>query len=224
MANPQAENGHVDISNEVLDALISHRISGEEMQCLLFIIRKTWGWKKKEDRIALSQFAKATGIKRQNCYRAIKNLETRQMISVIKNDYENINSYSFIKDFDKWKVSSKLIIVSSKLRQGVIKNDEYKRQYNKRKNTPKENVNEEFDIFYKAYPVHIGRSPAEKSWNKNGRPSLEIILSAIEKQKLWRSSKKPGEFRPEWKNPATWLNQKCWDDEVEDNGTSGPFG
>jgi phage replication O-like protein O len=123
MANPQAENGHVDISNEVMDALISHRVSGEEMQCLLFIIRKTWGWKKKEDRIALSQFVKATGINKQSCHRAIKRLESKKMIAVIKKDYENINSYCFIKDFEVWKSSSKKITASSKKIKGVIKKD-----------------------------------------------------------------------------------------------------
>jgi hypothetical protein len=71
----------------------------------------------------------------------------------------------------------------------------------------------EFESFWKAYPNRIGKGAAEKAWKKNGRPSIEIILEAIEQQKTWRLNAN-GQFRPEWKNPATWINQKCWEDEV----------
>ena len=73
MANPQRENGHIDISNEIADKLCSFRISGQEWQIIWVVLRKTWGWlqdpknkkgpKKKMDRIALSQFQQLTQIK-----------------------------------------------------------------------------------------------------------------------------------------------------------------
>jgi hypothetical protein len=46
-------------------------------------------------------------------------------------------------------------------------------------------------------------------------PSVETLLEAIKKQTEWRAAAGPGDFRPEWKHPATWLNQKCWEDETE---------
>jgi len=88
----------------------------------------------------------------------------------------------------------------------------HKQELKKEKNNT---YTEEFLNFWDAYPNRIGKAPAFKSWNNNGRPSLEVILSAIKTQKTWRANKKPGEFRPEWKNPSTWLNQKSWEDEVE---------
>jgi len=93
MANPQAENGHIDIAHEIAEALARIRLSGEESQCLWVIFRKTYGWHKKEDKISLSQFTELTGIKKQNVNRALIKLSSKKIIGIIKKDYENINSY-----------------------------------------------------------------------------------------------------------------------------------
>jgi hypothetical protein len=75
---------------------------------------------------------------------------------------------------------------------------------------------DEFLIFWKNYPSKVEKKYAYKCWKKlNGnRPDIEIIISSIKKQIEWRE-KSNGEFRPEWKNPATWLNKGCWDDELK---------
>jgi DNA-binding transcriptional regulator YhcF (GntR family) len=69
-----------------------------------------------------------------------------------------------------------------------------------------------FDTFWSAYPVKKGKGAAEKSWQKL-KPDLQTVLTAIEAQKQsdqW--TKDNGKFIP---YPATWLNQKRWEDEVE---------
>jgi phage replication O-like protein O len=119
MANPQAENGHVDIANEIIEALAGIRLSGEEVQCLWVIIRKTYGWKKLEDKISLSQFAVMTGIKKQHVSRALIKLSSKMVIAITKNGDSQINSYKFIKDFDKWKPSPKKATLSPILVKGV---------------------------------------------------------------------------------------------------------
>lgn len=85
-------------------------------------------------------------------------------------------------------------------------------------NEKNKTYSQEFLEFWSAYPSKIGKDAAWKAWSKrNGiRPHIETILSAIQNQKAWRE-KAGGAFRPMWKNPATWLNQGCWDDEC-DNG------
>lgn len=123
MANPQIEDGHIVLANEIVEQFCKHRISGEEWLVLWSIIRKTYGWKKKEDRIALSQFAVMTGLKRQTVLRAINKLSSKKIIAVIKNDDSGINIYSFNKNFDQWSPLSKKITVSSKKIIGVIKKD-----------------------------------------------------------------------------------------------------
>ena len=87
------------------------------------VIRKTYGWKKKSDRIALSQFAVMTGLKRQTVLRALAKLSSKKIIAVIKNDDSQINSYSFNKNFDQWEQLSKKITLSSKKITTVIKKD-----------------------------------------------------------------------------------------------------
>ena len=74
---------------------------------------------------------------------------------------------------------------------------------------------EEFFVFYNKYPKHKNRAGALKAWKKmNGnRPTLEILLNAIESQKQtdeWR--KENGKYIP---HPASWLNGKRWEDEIE---------
>jgi phage replication O-like protein O len=106
MANsPQLENGYLMLANEIFDALARTRIPGEQRQCLDFIIRKTYGFKKKEDAISNSQFCEATGLKKGNVSRAIKVLVEKKI--VIKNDNRKIPTYQFNKTYSQWKELSK---------------------------------------------------------------------------------------------------------------------
>jgi len=110
MANPQAEEGHIDIANEIAEALMKINLSSYESRVLWFLFRKTYGWKKKTDRIALSQFTKEIGLDRRLIHRAIKGLSSKKMIVIYKDDIFNIR-YGFQKDYDKWLLSSKKMTV-----------------------------------------------------------------------------------------------------------------
>jgi len=117
---PQLEDGYTRIANEIMDALIACRIPGEERQCLDFIIRKTYGYNKKEDIISNSQFVAATGMKKGNVSRAVKNLISKNI--VIKSDNKYVPTYRFNKNYKTWKVLSKLQPVIN-MTTGVIKSD-----------------------------------------------------------------------------------------------------
>ena len=73
---------------------------------------------------------------------------------------------------------------------------------------------ERFETFWKAYPRKVGKGAAEKIFKKI-HPSGEILrkmLDAIEAQShsdQWKRDN--GQYVP---NPATWLNQTRWEDEV----------
>ena len=72
----------------------------------------------------------------------------------------------------------------------------------------------DFDTFWKAYPRKVAKGAARTAWDrtKNIRPSLDILLEAIEKQKQQEQWQKDGgTYIP---HPATWLRQERWDDEV----------
>ena len=74
MANPQKENGYLSIANEIVDRLIGLGLSGREYEVVLFVIRKTYGFNKKEDRIAISQFERGLGIHRSTACKLINSL------------------------------------------------------------------------------------------------------------------------------------------------------
>lgn len=76
-----------------------------------------------------------------------------------------------------------------------------------------------FDIFWKSYPKKTGKQAALKAWQKSkSKPPIEIIIQKIEQQKKsdqWL--KENGQYIP---NPATWINQGRWDDEVTNREVS----
>jgi len=96
MANPQAENGHVDIANEIVEALARTYLSSYESQVLWAIFRKTYGWHKKEDWVSNRQIANMTGIPESHVSRTIKKLVKRNIIN------KNGRWISFQKDYEKW--------------------------------------------------------------------------------------------------------------------------
>lgn len=109
MANPQKENGFTPIANEILEKLVNISLLGSEFQILLFIIRKTYGYQKKVDRISLTQFEKGTGISRPTVVKTLKNLMAKGLIVKICLPGGNIG-YSFIKDHENWVVKTHLLV------------------------------------------------------------------------------------------------------------------
>ena len=97
MAKPQKENGHVDIANEIVEALARTSLSGYESRILWVIFRKTYGWHKKEDWITNTQISDMTGIAETHTSRTIKILLWKNII------LKNGNKLAFQKDYDKWK-------------------------------------------------------------------------------------------------------------------------
>jgi phage replication O-like protein O len=112
MANPQKENGHIQIATQIYEAFCKIRISGEARQVLDFIIRKTYGFHKKEDKIALSQFCLGTGLRKPTVCKALNKLKNMKLIIQIDND--DINIYRFNKDFDTWEALPKKITLPKK--------------------------------------------------------------------------------------------------------------
>jgi hypothetical protein len=67
--------------------------------------------------------------------------------------------------------------------------------------------------FWEAYPKKTGKGEAFKAWNKikPPKPTTEEIIQSVQthnKTEQWRNK----QYIP---NPATFLNQRRWEDEVE---------
>jgi len=137
MASPQVENGHIDIANEIAEALARINLPGREMRCLWVIFRKTYGWHKKSDLIALSQFSLMTGLSRQVVCKVLKSLLSKKIIGVDKNDNSQINLYRFNKNFDEWNGLSKKTTLLSKKTMTV---DVFDNKVLSKKTHTKENI------------------------------------------------------------------------------------
>jgi phage replication O-like protein O len=182
MASPQVENGHIDIANELAEALAGIRISGEEYQCLWVIIRKTYGWHKKKDAIPLSQFVEMTGIKKSNAARALGRLYSKKIIVVLNIDNTPAKVYGINKDFDKWVPLSKKSTVLKKDKALVLKKDKarYSKMSTSKENSSKENYSKE-----KGDNI----SPPDQPLSKKIMPTKNrfmdfVFLSETELQKL----------------------------------------
>ena len=78
-----------------------------------------------------------------------------------------------------------------------------------------------FDQFWDAYPRKTGKGAALRIWEKL-KPDddlTEIILKSIVAHCQCRQwTKENGQYIP---HPSTWLNQRRWEDEVQDFGGTG---
>ena len=71
-----------------------------------------------------------------------------------------------------------------------------------------------FDKFYKLYPRKIGRVVAQRSFKKLNKRDKQLAYDGLVNYiKFWESSKTEKQFIP---HPSTWLNQRRWEDELED--------
>lgn len=76
------------------------------------ILRKTYGWHKKQEAISITQFQRLTGLKRASVYRAMRGLLARKLIGVSVDANSGTNLYKFNKDFEVWKGVSRKANIS----------------------------------------------------------------------------------------------------------------
>ena len=96
---------------------------------------------------------------------------------------------------------------------------------NKSKNKSKEKVQEKeklFERFWTAYPRKVAKQTAMRAFEKidPDEAMLETMIAAIGKWKMtdqWNEA--GGQFIP---HPATWLNQRRWEDELPKPGKTKP--
>ena len=105
----QVENGgYTRIHNDILEALSKARLTGQEFRLLIFLLRKTYGWNKKEDAISLSQFADGLGLKHpQKVVSILAELLSKNIIYRHKKR-GLIWVYGFNKHIELWKDTSTL--------------------------------------------------------------------------------------------------------------------
>lgn len=104
--SPQLEDGHTQISNELLEAITAHPFKQTTLRVLLALIRKTYGFNKKEDDLSASQLGALLGdMKRQHITTALNELAGMRVIHKRPGRYGSIVGVN--KDYSQWLDSPK---------------------------------------------------------------------------------------------------------------------
>lgn len=98
MSSKHLEEPHTRIINVVLEALCQVELGGYEYRVVYAIIRKTWGFQQKDDRIPVSQIVELTKIHKAHISRALKSLISRKIVT------KNGNKLGIQKNVKLWKM------------------------------------------------------------------------------------------------------------------------
>ncbi len=101
MASPQREQGHLDVANELAEALALAALSGAQFRLLWVLLRKTYGWNKRTDMISVSQFSAATGLHRKVVERELRDLSRRRFL-LAWGDNHHPKTFALQKDYEQW--------------------------------------------------------------------------------------------------------------------------
>jgi phage replication O-like protein O len=186
VAKPQLENGHTRIANEILDAFCQNFPGGSDAQVLLAIIRKTYGWNKKEDAISISQLEEITFLCRRTIINSLQNLEAKQMI-VIKRErgrgkVNQINVISLQKNYDFWVVQRKSSQYEKQLQKQRLKYQQQVVQRNEGSAKKQEKVVQRNDKKDKIF-APTKETIQKKLYKRKGGFS-NVLLTEEEYQKL----------------------------------------
>jgi phage replication O-like protein O len=95
MASPQPDQ-FTKLSSELLDAMCFLQLSGSEWSFVHAVIRKTYGYNKKEDWVTNTQIMAMTGLGKERVSEAKKKLLELNIVT------EKRNKISIQKDYEKW--------------------------------------------------------------------------------------------------------------------------
>lgn len=149
-------------------------------------------------------------ISRRKIADTINQLKERNLIDVVRQG-RGLPAKIYVKKLKPNAYASRNDFIESNNEQ----EDEIKEEKQVKEKSKAENKQQEyFSIFWASYPKKVGKGAAEKSWKKikPTKDLLEKMLNAIETAKQsMQWNKDNGQYIP---NPATWLNQKRWEDEI----------
>jgi len=138
---PQVEDGYTRIANELFEAVTNAQtcpITLRQMRLLLAVIRKTYGFNKKTDRMSDGQLAAETGLTRQNVNKAKRELLAMNILRMdgyklgVNKDYAE---WDFTAKPEKDNLKQTRDSVSKPETKSVSKSGSHKRQKDSYMNT-----------------------------------------------------------------------------------------
>ncbi len=99
--NPQLEDGHTRIANELLEAMIRYPFTGGEIKVVLAVIRLTYGWQLNERQIRQRELVLLTGLDARYLQRVLAKLRQRGVL--FRNRYMRPHCYALNKHYLGWR-------------------------------------------------------------------------------------------------------------------------
>lgn len=106
VANPQLENGYIRIASELAEAFAKHQFTGHESRVLWAILRRTYGFNKKSDKISFAQLASTTALPRRRVIEAVQSLVRKNALGIKSNGERHPSTYWINKDYETWVLDS----------------------------------------------------------------------------------------------------------------------
>jgi phage replication O-like protein O len=184
--NPQLENGYTKIADEILEALARTKLNTQESRMIYAILRKTYGFNKKDDWISNSQLELITGVHRSHCANTITRLIQRKIVTRIGNKIQ------FNKMYKAWLELPKQVtkqVMLPKQVQGVTQTGNLllPKQVHTKDNITKDNITKERGVlksFGEEGIVQLSEKEYKVFCQKYGRKNVDKIIFEIENWKL----------------------------------------
>lgn len=233
-ASPQLEDGYIRIANELIEAILGFGFTHREQSVLFSIIRKTYGYGKKEDDISASQIGDMCKMARQHVTSTLNALQAKNIITKKRGAYgcvigiqknhslwigdnhpaqvvPNLDTCPELGLVHNWDTTSPELGQVDSPELGHTKDNLPKDNHQKKKSCAK--LDALFEKFYAAYPRKKSKGAAVKAFSKINPDEqlVDAMIASIERAKK-SGSWNDINFIP---YPSSWLNQQKWLDEIQ---------
>ena len=100
--NPQRDNGHRQINNEIWQALTRADITASAYKVIMCVIDRSWGYNQLEASIGYSVFMKATGLSKVSIRNGVREAVHKHLLLVEPGNFRDAATYLFNKYYDTW--------------------------------------------------------------------------------------------------------------------------
>ena len=139
------DKGYTKIPNKIIEAAIRCDLTSLEWVALMYVIRKTYGWRKESDTISVRKIAKDTGHDARALQRAVAKLVNKGIVTVTPHGAGKINSMRVNNPVSWGKLTVKRPAVSepSPYGQSAVTTDGQLTTHKRKKDTIKETITKE---------------------------------------------------------------------------------
>ena len=206
------------VPNAIVDEALA-KLSGNACKIYLLIVRKTRGWNKPADFISFSQIRKFTGISsNETINKAMDELVNYGLVKVKNGNQKTSNEY-YINDFgitenvkgESLAITENVKAITETVNQPITEtvNTKTTNKTTNKKQVVECTLSVSFDEFWNLYDKKRGdKDKIEKKWQSLKDSEREAIMNNLP---LYKKSQPNKKYR---KDPATYLNNKSWNDEI----------